>query len=168
LSGRFFIRDTNEQLVVELYKLRGRNVELGLEPGNYSVRCENDSGSSISAALLEEGSPFVLGQEHFTAAKQEPLVVRGTERVHPQFGGLDGRWRLGARFSNWYHGGLGSSNSDFYWEENNMTGGLVFSHWLSEKWSLDVTLWSGPMHLVREPSGTADSAFIVSLLFGGR
>lgn len=168
LSGRFFIRDANEQLVVELYKLRGRSVELGLEPGNYSVRCENDSGSSISAAVLDESSPFALGQEHFTAAKQEPVAIRGVEGVHPGFGGVDGRWRVGARLASWYHGGLGSSDSDFVWETNNLQIGMVFSHWLSEKWSLDFTAWTGPMHLVKEVQGTADSAYVAAFLFGGR
>ncbi len=97
LNGRFFIRDANEQLVVELYKPRGRSVELGLEPGTYSVRCEKDSGSSVSAATLEEGGQFVIGHGQFTTASQEPVVLRGGEGLHPRFGGVDGRWRLGAK-----------------------------------------------------------------------
>jgi hypothetical protein len=168
LTGRFFVRDANERLVVELYKPRGRSVELGLEPGTYSVRCETDSGSSISAAALQEGSPFVLSAQHFTPTTQEPVVTRGGAGIDPRFGGVDGRWRLGARLASWYHGGLGSSDSDFVWETNNLQIGMVFSYWLSEKWSLDVTAWTGPMHLVQETRGTADSAWVAAFLFGGK
>jgi hypothetical protein len=168
LSGRLFIRNSNEQLVVELFKVPGRTVELGLEPGTYKVRCEKESGSSISTAALEEGGQFILDPQHFTTATQEPVVARGGGRVHPRFGSLDGRWRAGARLANWYHGGLGSSDSDFVWETNNLQIGVVFSHWLSDKWSLDFTVWTGPMHLVKEPRGTADNAYVTAFLLGGR
>ena len=40
LDGRFFIRNDRSELVVELYKPRGRRVELGVEPGVYEVRLE--------------------------------------------------------------------------------------------------------------------------------
>jgi hypothetical protein len=168
LSGRFFVRDANERLVVELYKIRGGTVELGLEPGTYQVRCETESGASVSTAALEEGGQFVLARANFTTAQQEPVVVRGGERVHPRFGGMDGRWRLGGRLGSWYYGGLGSADSDFVWDTNNLTGGLVFSYWITEKWSADFTAWSAPMHLVQEENPTPDGAYIAAFLFGGR
>ncbi len=40
LEGRFFVRNAARELVVELYKPRGRRVELGVEPGAYEVRIE--------------------------------------------------------------------------------------------------------------------------------
>ena len=168
LNGRFFIRDANEQLVVELYKPRGRSVELGLEPGTYSVRCEKDSGSSVSAATLEEGGQFVIGHGQFTTASQEPVVLRGGEGLHPRFGGVDGRWRLGAKLGSWYYGGLGSSDSDYIWDTHNLTGGALVSYWLNENWSVDFTVWSAPLYLVQEENPTPDGAYIAAFLFGGK
>src|SRR5207344_1520004 len=45
LEGRFFIRTAAQELVVELYKPRGRKVELAIEPGTYDVRVERDKES---------------------------------------------------------------------------------------------------------------------------
>jgi hypothetical protein len=167
LSGRFFIRTATEQLVVELYKPRGRSVELGLEPGTYSVRCENDSGSSVSSAALEESGRFVIGRGQFTATRQEPVVLRGGE-LHPRFGVLDGRWRIGAKLGSWYYGGLGSSDSEYIWDTHNLTGGALVSYWLSEKWSLDFTAWTAPLYLVQEENPTPDGAYIAAFLVGGK
>lgn len=167
LSGRFFIRDAKEQLVVELYKLRGRSVELGLDPGTYSVRCENESGSAVSAATLEKGDPFVLAREQFTEAKRERVVNRSGVEVHPGFGGVGGRWRLGARLGSWHHAGLGSGDSDFVWDQSNLTGGFLFSRWLNEKWSLDFTTWTS-IHLVQQENPAPDGAYMAAFLFGGR
>jgi hypothetical protein len=180
LNGRFFIRDANDQLVVELYKLRGRSVELGLEPGDYSVRCEDDSGASISSAALQEGNPVVLNAQHFAPTRQEPVVVRGGAGVHPRFGRVGGRWRIGMRLGSWYYGGLGSpdsgyaadmsnlTDSSFVWDKNNLTTGLLFSHWLSEKWSLDFIAWAAPQNLVQADNPAPDGAYVAAFLFGGR
>ena len=48
LDGRFFIRNAAHELVVELYKPRGRKVELGVEPGAYEVRIEQTKGSLLA------------------------------------------------------------------------------------------------------------------------
>jgi hypothetical protein len=164
LSGRFFIRNADEQLIVELYKLHGRSVELGIEPGTYQVRCENDSGSSVSSTSLEDGGHSVLATQHFTITEQEPVVVRGGRAAYP-FGALQGRWRLGLRLGSWYHGKLGTSESDFLWETHDRTGGVTFSYWLNEKWALDFTAWTF-MNLVREE--TPSNAYIAAFLFGGK
>jgi len=167
LRGRLFVRNSNEQLVVELFKPGGRSVELGLEPGSYEVRCENESGSAVSAAALEEGGRFVLAREHFITAKQEPVVVRGGERARPRFGGVDGRWRLGFRLGSFYYGGLGSPDSDYVWDSNSRTGGVVFSYWLSENWSVDFTTWT-LMRLTRAQNPTPGNDYIAAFLFGGK
>ena len=49
LEGRFFIRTAAQELVVELYKPRGRKVELAIEPGDYEVRVERDKESLVAA-----------------------------------------------------------------------------------------------------------------------
>jgi hypothetical protein len=166
LTGRFFIRNSNEQLVVELYKVRGRTVELGLEPGTYSVRCEGDSGSSVSTASLQEGSPFALSAQQFTATEQERAVARGgigdTSPYH-----VDGRWRLGMRLGSWYYGGMGGEDSTYTWDARDYTAGATFSHWLSEKWSLDFSTWT-LTRFTQSQNYTRDSTYIAAVLFGGR
>ena len=37
LEGRFFVRTAAQELVIELYKPRGRTVELAVEPGAYGT-----------------------------------------------------------------------------------------------------------------------------------
>ncbi len=134
----------------------------------YNVRCENESGFSISAAAIEEGGQFVLDLQDFITTTQEPVVLRGgREAFHPQFGGVDGRFRIGMRLGSWYHSGLGSTDSNYIWDTSNLAGGMQFSYWLSEKWSLDFTAWS-TMYLVQEQNPTPDGGYIAAFLFGGK
>jgi hypothetical protein len=166
LSGRFFVRDKKEQLVVELFKLRGRSVELGLESGTYNVRCENESGSSVSTAALADGGQFVLGPQHFAAAKPEPVVARGGEGVVPEFGGVGGRWRIGTVLGRWNTGGMGSADSDYLYDSGDTMGGATVSYWLSEKWAVDFTART-TVNFVQE-RGTPEDSLIASFLFGGK
>lgn len=166
LSGRFFIRNSDEQLEVELYKLRGRNVELGLEPGTYKIFCHTESGNSVSVVDLKEEVRFALGPDQFTATKLEPVIVRGG--IDPRFGALDGRWGLGITFGSWHSGGLGSADSGRVWDKHNLRIGGIASYWLSEKWALDFTTWIFPVHLVQERNITPDNTYIAAFLFGGR
>ncbi len=50
LAGRVFLRDRNDQLIAELYKLEGRAVEIGLPPGTYKVRIEK-AGEVLEGAV---------------------------------------------------------------------------------------------------------------------
>jgi hypothetical protein len=49
LEGRFFVRTSSQDLVVELYKPRGRAVELAVEAGIYDVRLEREKDRSWRA-----------------------------------------------------------------------------------------------------------------------
>jgi hypothetical protein len=168
LSGRFFILNSEEQLEVELYKLQGRRVELGLEQGTYKILCTTDSGNSVSMADLNEDVPFILGPDQFTVTKREPTVLRGGDGIDPRFGGLEGRWRLGVSLASWYSGGLGSPDSGKVWDKNNLKVGGIASYWISENWALDFTAWIYPVHGVRETNITPDNAYLAAFLLGGR
>ena len=61
-NGRFFIRNADQQLVAELYKAAGREVELGLEPGTYRIHFEESSRLFHTSLKLEEGERRVLGK----------------------------------------------------------------------------------------------------------
>ncbi len=63
LEGRFFIRDASGSLVAELYKKRGRSMELGLPKGKYSVQLERPAQNLISSVTLQDGKRFNLAEK---------------------------------------------------------------------------------------------------------
>ena len=57
LDGRFFIRNAAQELVVELYKPRGRKVELGVEPGDLrSARSSATKTSLLAKTRVDDGA----------------------------------------------------------------------------------------------------------------
>ena len=79
LSGRFFIRDERNFLVAELYKSKGRAIELGLPAGTYSIRLE----TSLLAdnIRLVDGGKTALTQNMFRPVRRERTVSRGGDDV---------------------------------------------------------------------------------------
>ena len=103
LQGRFYIRDAQGQLVAELHKPLGREIELGLSPGNYQVRQEIDAVLETKLVLTDGGHVTLL-PSNFTQVETERTRSRGgacTEcTIDP-----DG-WRAKARslsYQNWVH-----------------------------------------------------------------
>src|SRR5580765_4901592 len=80
LEGRFFIRTAAKALVVELYKPRGRKVELAVEPGTYDVRVERDKESLTMRAEVADGARVLLEPRQFGPAATEPTRRRGDEQ----------------------------------------------------------------------------------------
>ena len=83
LEGRFFIRTAAHELVVELYKPRGRKVELAIEPGTYQVRVERDRESLTTRADVAEGARVMLDARQFGPAAMEPTRARGDSVAGP-------------------------------------------------------------------------------------
>src|SRR4029077_2570208 len=80
LEGRFFVRTAAQELVVELYKPRGRKVELAIEPGDYEVRVEREKGSFVTKAVVTDGGRVVVNSAQFgPAGAAEPTRRRGDE-----------------------------------------------------------------------------------------
>ena len=77
LDGRFFIRNAAQELVVELYKPRGRRVELAVEAGSYDVRIEREKGALSARTEITDGSRHVLAASQFGVAAIEPAQSRG-------------------------------------------------------------------------------------------
>ena len=142
LAGRFFVRDAERELVAELYKPRGRVVEVGLAPGVYEVRCEQETGALISALKLGEGEVLMLGPIDFAQAEPERDFERvlppEKPRSEPKSMALKGRSRLELRFGAWEHGWGGHHVETSSWGvvthsgSENATGSLGYSRWLSE------------------------------------
>ena len=89
LDGRFFIRNAAHELVVELYKPRGRKVELGVEPGAYEVRIEQTKGSLLAKTQIADGGRVVLEPRQFG--------VTTVEATRPRGGAESGRFAVAGR-----------------------------------------------------------------------
>lgn len=80
LEGRLYVRNGNRHLVAELYKPAGRAVELGLEPGHYTLHLETSRGGlRLAELVLAEGERAGLGTGDFRAIALERTVSRGSE-----------------------------------------------------------------------------------------
>lgn len=77
LSGRLRIRDSQNQLVVELMKAQGRSVELGLEPGAYRVIIDRGGEYFSRDVNLIEGDLALISGEELELIASELTVARG-------------------------------------------------------------------------------------------
>lgn len=80
LDGRLFVRRGRRHLVAELYKPAGRAIEMGLEPGDYTVSLATGaSGSALLVAdvALVEGQRVELARADFRALSAEATALRG-------------------------------------------------------------------------------------------
>lgn len=84
ISGRIFIHDRNNLLVVELTKLAGRKIELGLEEGEYRVINIIESQIFESRIKLQNGSEFALHAENFSKSAKEYTTPRGDRSLQIQ------------------------------------------------------------------------------------
>jgi len=88
--GRFYVLDSNRQLVAELHKALGRRVELGVEPGSYDVFVEQDASRRTASVTLADGERRELTTAELRATKLLPSRRRGPEDRGDL---LDGRLR---------------------------------------------------------------------------
>jgi hypothetical protein len=77
VHGRLFIRDRGGHLVVELLKVGGRPIELGLGPERYDVTLQRDDELLRASALLRRGQRSQLAAVAFRGSRPERTVSRG-------------------------------------------------------------------------------------------
>jgi caspase domain-containing protein len=99
LDGRFFVRNAQKELIVELYKRGGRRVELGLEPGTYEVRLEIAKSSRLATASVGDGARVELTARQFGPVALESARRRGESEVDPL--SVAGRNRLQIHWGIW-------------------------------------------------------------------
>jgi len=100
LEGRFFVRTASQELVVELYKPRGRRVELAVEPGAYEIRLEKEKSSLAAKAEVANGARVIVEPKQFgPAAVAEATRGRGDLAV-PRFA-VAGRHRVEMLWGMW-------------------------------------------------------------------
>ncbi len=158
MSGRFFIRNAAQQLVVELYKPAGRKVELGLEPGSYEVRLERDSRSFVGRTQVGDGGRVVIDAALFHVTAPEPARRRGNET--PGMSGIlvSGRNRI--EFGVPLLGNTGSYGSAW------LAPWLQYTRHLKEK--LAVTASVGGIHQSATYGGYMGAGSIVTMPVGLR
>ena len=113
--GRFYVLDSDRQLVAELHKALGRRVELGVEPGTYDVFVEQDATRRTASVTLADGERRELTAAELRATKLLPSRRRGPEDRDDL---LDGRLRaqLGATVWN-DRSGSGGRYSVVHWNK---------------------------------------------------
>ncbi len=77
LGGRFFVRDSDNNLVAELFKPEGRSVDLGLPPGDYRVTLESEGQLFRTELTLRDGARTPLGPDDLLPIGAEQTVARG-------------------------------------------------------------------------------------------
>jgi len=136
LDGRLFVRNARKELIVELYKSRGRAVELGVERGAYEVRLDLAKSSLLAKTELADGTRVVLEPRQFGPAAVEATRRRGDEPQGPRLA-VDGRNRVSLRFGMWHPTAAelpvlsASATSDVF-------GGIEYTRYLNEGLSISV------------------------------
>jgi len=81
LEGRLFIRDQKGFLIAELYKTKGRAVELGLPAGKYNVFMEHKVSYNAENLTLGSGEKVLLTPDMLKPVKREITRKRGNEET---------------------------------------------------------------------------------------
>ena len=97
LDGRVFIRNAKQELVVELYKLQGRRIEIGLGAGEYEVRIQRPAAAMLARLTVRDAQRVELTLDQFTPTTLEPTRRRGA----PPIFAVAGRNRVEFRLGMW-------------------------------------------------------------------
>ena len=138
LEGRFFIRTTGQELVVELYKPRGRRVELAMEPGAYDVRVEREKASLTARTEVADGAHVTLDARQFGPAALEPTQRRGD--VQPRLA-VAGRNRVELRTGIWRVRDAGATTGTVIsGDAVDAFGGIAFTKYVREDLAVTLTM----------------------------
>ena len=169
LEGRFFVRTPARELIVELYKPRGREVKLGVEPGAYEVRMEAQKVALMAKAHLTEGATVVLNPRQFGAAAIEQTRARGG--VDGVRYAVTGRNRFELRTGMWKMPGSDADTVTAGISTGWWFGGVQYTYYLQEQLAVTAgvqTVTAGAGADVRPDSIFAGTSSIVSVPIGVR
>ena len=97
VSGKVYIHNRENVLVVELSKAAGREVTIGLNAGEYRANAIT-AGAVLEAQFsLEDEKTTVLGRDAFKKTEKIPTELRGTVaqyHLDSELGWDNGKWRL--------------------------------------------------------------------------
>ena len=103
--------------MAELYKPRGRRVELGLEPGSYGVYFEQEKQLLTTSVTLVDGQQQELVRATLKPTRRWPTQYRGHDGADPR-DFLDGRVRV--------QGGWGPRFTFTHWLKGDLALALTF------------------------------------------
>jgi hypothetical protein len=106
IAGRIYIHNQDNVLVVELKKLAGREISIGLDAGDYRIISIDDSAIWEAKVSLESGQSSELDLAKFSQADKIPTQLRGNlpASIPKPKKIRDGRWRVEM------YGGFGGIN----------------------------------------------------------
>jgi len=169
LDGRIFVRNARQELVVEMYKPRGRTVELGLEPGAYEVRIERPAEAWLAKSQVGEGQRLELGLDQFSPTKPEPSRPRGI--ATPRYA-VAGRNRIELRLGMWRgnESGGGLPAVAVGTDSVDLLVGLQYTRFLREDLAITfgAEVLPSESSILTESGAFAGSRAIVSLPLGVR
>jgi len=173
-DGRFYVRNAKRMLVAELYKPAGRTVELGLEPGTYSIQYEREPQLLDSSVTLGEGDRRTLAESSFKVVKRSATQKRGGEEPaeeKPTGLFMDGRTRVelfGGFTDSFVHVESGSTSV----EVGGGQGGMGFVHWIGEDVALEFQTIATDISVVTVEATpaweTSETTGSLGFLFGAR
>lgn len=102
LEGRIFVRDGRGELVAELYKKSGREMELGLPSGKYAVLLERPAMNLAYDVNVANGKRENVSAAQFHEINRETTVSRGEIRadsVNVRFDSLDHNGKFRTTFN---------------------------------------------------------------------
>jgi len=79
LSGSMYIRDSRGSLVVELNKIQGKKMEIGLEPGRYDLVLTSGDARYRCNVTITKSQPVTITAADFQKAPLEATTARGEE-----------------------------------------------------------------------------------------
>jgi len=96
VSGQIYIHNEDNVLVVELKKLAGREVAIGLDAGKYRILNIDDTAIWESKVTLTTGQSTGLDAGQFSQTDRIPTQLRGSmaKPLKRQEIRRDGRWRI--------------------------------------------------------------------------
>ena len=96
IAGKIYVHNQDNVLVVELNKLAGRDISIGLDAGIYRILSIDDGTIWEAKVSLENGQSSELGHAKFSQADKIPTQLRGNLPVSiPKPKVIrDGRWRI--------------------------------------------------------------------------
>ncbi len=84
IEGNLFVRDAEGDLLVEIRKRAGKPMELGLQPGTYTVTLERPASRLATTVHLKQGEFTALDDRRMKAVTTEATVSRGGRRLSPR------------------------------------------------------------------------------------
>jgi hypothetical protein len=96
VSGKIYIHNKDNVLVVEMTKLPGREISIGLDTGVYRIISINDRAIWEATVSLDSGNSSELNLAKFSQTDKIPTQLRGSIPGPPPKSKVlsDGRWRI--------------------------------------------------------------------------